>query len=196
MRLMFINDFVLGFFNDANTANRGFQHIRYNYKVNSWFTPEVFVQGQYNPIWDMKGRVLAGLGPRFRMLEREHTSAFLGTLVMYEYEEAGDDDTTVVSNDIRLSSYLTFGLDYETFRFSSITYYQPRLDAWSDFRVATDNSITVPIRSKKKEGADGKPARERVLSLRTSFSLTYDSRPPDGLRNTFYDLRSGVEFAF
>lgn len=180
-RLLLLNELVLMRVNQDQLLNRGFQHVRYNYETRPYLIPEVFVQAQYNQLWKIDVRLLAGAGPRFRLFRSDTANLYVGTLVMYEYEQV--DQGSAFNRDFRLSSYLSGGFSFKSYiDFNSITYFQPRLDDWADFRISTQNSIRFGITSR--------------LGFKTTFQLSYDARPPDNLQDTFYSWVNGLSFKF
>ena len=179
--LMLLNELVLMRVNQDRLLNRGFQHVRYNYEVRPYLIPEAFVQAQYNQLWRIDVRLLAGVGPRFRIYQTDTSRIYWGALVMYEYEQVNQG--TTFNRDFRFSTYLSGGYTFkENLDFRTITYFQPRVDAWEDFRISTENSLRVGITSK--------------LGFKTTFSLSFDSRPPDDLQDTFYSWVNGLSFKF
>lgn len=179
--LLLLNELVLMRVNQDQLLNRGFQHVRYNYETRPYLIPEAFVQAQYNQLWNIDVRLLAGAGPRFKLYRTDTSRIYIGTLVMYEYEEV--DKGAQYNRDFRLSCYLSGGYSLKKYiDFNTITYFQPRLDQWDDFRITTENSIRFGITTK--------------LGFRTTFQLSYDTRPPDNLQNTFYSWTNGLSFKF
>ncbi len=180
-RLLLLNELVVMKVDQSDLLNRGFQHVRYNYEFRRYLIPEAFVQVQYNQLWKIDLRLLAGAGPRFELFHSDSANIYLGTLVMYEYEEVNKG--AEFNRDFRLSTYLSGGFTLkQNVEFNSITYFQPRLDAWEDFRISTENSLRFGITSR--------------LGFKTTFGLSYDSRPPDDLQNIFYSWTNGISFNF
>lgn len=179
--LLLLNDLTLMQVNENALQNRGYQHVRYNYAVRPYLIPEGFAQVQYNQVWKINLRFLAGAGPRFRIVENDSTRLYLGTLVMYEYEEAAD--RTEFNRDVRLSSYVSGGIALQPWmELNHISYFQPKLNDWSDFRISTETSLQFSVTSR--------------LKFKSTFELSYDARPPEGLQNTFYSWKNGLSFHF
>lgn len=101
---------------------------------------------------------------------------------MYEHEEL-NEEVLNINKDFRGSSYLTFSF-YPTDNITivSTTYYQPLLTQLSDYRIASETNFLLSITNK--------------LSLRTSYSITFDATPAEGVPNTFYNLTTGLLYAF
>lgn len=179
---LFVNN--LGFESSGGQSfvNNGSQHLRYNYKIYKNVTWEAFVQSQYNSIAKIKFRGLAGTGPRFRLLGLDKYRLYLGTLVMYEHEEL-NEETLIINRDWRASTYLSLSFfPTDNISFVSTTYYQPVLNQIQDYRIASENSFVLGILEK--------------LSLKLTYTLTYDDTPATDVPNTFYNLSTGLLYAF
>lgn len=169
---------------DKNKVNRGFQHLRYNFKINETLTYEAFTQWQYNQKLRIKLRMLSGTGIRFQLLKKEKQKVYLGLAYMYEYDEI--KDTSIVYRDHRLSSYFSFNLQaFSNLTLSGTTYFQPVITEFSEFRISTKTTATFKITDK--------------LSFNVSFSLTHDtklSRDVPGVPATVYSMVNGLRFSF
>jgi len=180
-RFLLLNDINFVKAGPTNFVNAGFQHFRYNYKVKNRLTWEAFVQSQYNPILRLDLRLLAGTGPRLKIVKNKTIRLYFATLYMYEHEKITGE--TVQYDTHRLSSYVTFSLSIgENADFTSTTFYQPNVQNFNDYRIANDSSFELVI-SKK-------------LNFRTGFNLLYDTRQPIGIPNLVYSLRNGLSFKF
>jgi len=154
-------------------------HARYNRKVNSWLRLEVFSQTQQNRVLDIRLRQLIGLGPRFKLSGTKRLRMYLGTLYMLENQRfAGADEKLTTKH--RMSSYLSLGysLPSGNGEFTSVTYYQPRLNDFSDLRLSTQTSLTLKISS--------------TLSMVNSLNLYYESRPAKTVAKFNYMLENGL----
>ncbi len=142
--LMFLNTFDVSLANDEVLEQNGFFHLRYNYKLNGWLTYEALAQYQTNAPLRIQNRFLAGMGSRFTLLEKKKNSIYLGTLFLYEYDDEAEN--TRVHNDVRLSSYLSYNLHLDKrMVWSTVAYYQPRLDYWEDFRVSLQGKLAIKL---------------------------------------------------
>lgn len=173
-----------------NFANNAFGHLRYNYLANDWLTWEVFTQLQHDEIQQINNRLLSGTGPRVKLLRTDSSQLYFGLLYMYEHEASTDFIETpeetlekdVSLFDHRLSTYLSGGFQItETFNINHVTYFQPNLEDFSDFRVSSETSFSLKISEK--------------LAFRTYFQLVYDRRPPIPVPNLMYTLNNGLEIA-
>jgi len=166
----------------GNIINDGFQHLRYNYtfKDSSFVTAEFFGQLQYNANKHLRKRILAGAGPRFRIIDKEKFSVYSAPLVMYESEQLSDIENTI-SNSLRLDLYLNFNLKIgKSLSFSNITYYQPWFQNFSDYRLSSETSLRFSI--------------TKHFALNASYSIEYDARPPAEVQDLFYKFKTKLIF--
>jgi hypothetical protein len=163
--------------------NNGFQHLRYNYTLGGGFTTaEIFTQHQYNSIRLLNRRFLLGLGPRFRIFENDDLGIYIAPLVMLEQEKLNDEDKTKTDKfkgDLYVST--TYALD-ERIDFSHTTYYQPDFARFNEFRVASDTSLELKF--------------NESFSFIVTYSLAFDSHPPQDIPRLFYTLRNGIKYNF
>lgn len=161
--------------------NDGFQHFRYNYQINKRLTYEAFTQAQYNEKLNLRLRWLLGTGLRLSLLEKKKQKIFLGLSYMYEYNR--ESDPKMEFRDHRMSTYLSFDLKpFKNARLSNTTYYQPVWSNPADLRLSSQTALIIKLTEK--------------LLFTTTFNITYDSRVPESVTNTFYSLRNGIRFNF
>ena len=163
-------------------SNSLISHLRYNYKITPTLAWEAFLQGQYNKVNLINFRGLAGSGPRFKLTQSENYKFYLGTLLMYEYEEVLDN-VTPIQRDVRGSFYISFSL-YPTEHISivSTTYYQPKIEQIKDYRISSQSSLVVGL--------------FKNFALKTSYTFTYDAFPAVGIPNSQYDFTTGIAYTF
>ena len=87
------NDIELKNIEGNKFENAGITHLRYNYRFHPRIAWEVFAQVQYNKVSKIDFRGLVGTGPRFKLTTSENYKFYLGTHIMYEYEELSDGVT-------------------------------------------------------------------------------------------------------
>lgn len=180
--VFFLNNTSFKTVNQDAIINKGTSHLRYNYKLTDGITLEALLQYQYNTISKIGKRELAGGGPRFKLAEKEKYNMYLGTIFMYEYEKI-NNDPVVYYNDYRFSGYLAMKFFInQQFSIGSTTFYQPRLDKLSDYRIYSYNSILITLIKK--------------LSLKLTYVLGYDTFPADGIPKFQYDLINGFVYVF
>ncbi len=155
--------------------NRLFGHLRWTAMWHEQIGSEVFGQLQFDEFLRLKLRVLAGGGVRVETEPVEELLEIaLGTGLMMEHEVLDIDSTNAHAREslnVRSTSYLTLRLNLSpTLTLSSTTYYQPKVDDFTDFRILEEAALEVKV--------------TEHLSFVTSFSLAHDSKPPDGVEST------------
>ena len=167
--------------NEQHFVNSGFQHFRYNYKIRDRFVWEAFAQGQYNEPLAIDYRLLAGTGPRFKLYGTDTFRCYVAALYMYEYEQNTGEIDAQQNN--RLSSYVSFTYSpSDHFSLVSTTYYQPKLDDYTDRRISTSLDVKSYITKK--------------LYLKLNYNLLDDSAPAEGVVNTISEFTAGMGFDF
>lgn len=192
-------------FNKAESVafqNSGVQHLRYNRQTNRNVTFEAFLQGQYDEVFAIKFRSLAGVGARFELFKnkkevtdntednKSKSRIFIGSLAMYEYEKASEIENNKIRRNFRSSNYLTFSL-YPTDQVTiiSTTYYQPRFDKLKDYRLSSEIGIRVGFSSIKE--ADKKSFWDK-LEMNLSFNYNYDAFPVLTIPKRQYNISNGL----
>lgn len=180
---LFLGDYSFLKGADKNLINKSLVHFRYNHK----FTPvtffEAFTQFQNNEITRIDKRALWGAGLRFRI--RRHNKKlwmYMGLAVMYEYEEVALKPKAYI-RCFRNSSYLSLIWKPDSIlTIISTTFFQPILDAPSNFRVLNQETVDMAITKK--------------LSLTLSWDFLYDKTPAEGVPNLNYEFKTGLKFDF
>ncbi|MCA9596528.1 MAG: DUF481 domain-containing protein [Myxococcales bacterium] len=165
---------------------RYFAHARYNFTLATRWWWEVFAQVEHDRFRRLTFRKLLGTGPRFALMQGEPLAAYLGTAYMLESEtldvQAGSgDDSAPLAH--RSSSYLSLlAQPDDRVTLVSTTYFQPRFDEPSDYRVL---SVTA-----------AKFAISKLLTAGLTFTLRYDSEPPTGVQRTDAELNNTLGLVF
>ncbi|PQB03528.1 DUF481 domain-containing protein [Aureitalea marina] len=163
-------------------ANNGITHLRYNYKFRPMIRWEFFAQAQYNRVALIDFRGLLGTGPRFKLSEKEKYKIYIGTLVMYEYEELSDG-TGDIFRDVRGSAYLSISLyPNDRMSFVSTTYYQPLFRKLNDYRISSDSTFSLDIIDK--------------LLLSITYRFFYDPFPAQDIPTSQYRFSTGLTYTF
>lgn len=170
----------------ATFKNQSFAHLRYNRALADWLVVETFTQLQQDAFKLLRLRLLVGSGVRFRYVDSDRIGVYQGTTLMYENEtlDAGKVGSHPAQQTVgRWSNYINvrIRLSDETSIINTV-YVQPRLDAFSDVRVLDEAALAIAV--------------TKHLTLRTSFSLSYDSRPPDTVESLDIAVRNGIEVSF
>ena len=154
---------------DARFANALMAHLRYNYSLSDGIWMEVFGQYEFNEFLLLDRRLIAGIGPRFRLLSGQHGAVVFGTAVMAE-EERLNGELVAATEDVqrinaRSSSYLsgTWRPD-DGISWTTTFYAQPRFDQFSDYRLLAETGLSLNI------------SKRFAFTLDVRYKL--DSEPP------------------
>ncbi|MFW7380744.1 MAG: DUF481 domain-containing protein [Oligoflexus sp.] len=188
--LLLILEREYGVQNSSALSDRAFQHLRYRYQWLERVTLETFAQHDRNQFRRLKSRTLIGAGPRFQILATENHLLHLGLAPMKEievFEEASTlTDEPLVSKrqeDIRLSLSLGYHFNLaENLSFSNTGYWQPLADDLDIYRLLNDAALTIQI--------------TEILALRFSATLTHDTNPPPGIRQTDHHYKNALVINF
>jgi putative salt-induced outer membrane protein YdiY len=175
-RFIFLNYVGYMKYNRNDIQNLGYQHIRYNYtfRDSGFVTAEFFVQHQYNEIKLFKKRIIEGIGPRFRIFNRQKLKWYAAPLIMNEYEQMLDSASTRVKT-VRLDAYTSLYIDFnEIFGLKHITYFQPDITDFDDSRLSSETTLRLKITKK--------------AAIDVGYSFDYDSQPPEGVQDYFYSF--------
>ena len=165
----------------TNFNNQGFGHFRFNRDLNKKLVWEAFIQGQFDEVQEIDQRYLLGTGPRFELLETDSASLYFGALYMYEYEETSAE-VKVFNKHHRLSMYLNGGFQFNASTgMNNTTYFQPRPDILSDFRIASITQFFTQI--------------NKHLSFNFNLNFVYDSRPPETVPLRMYNFTAGLAWS-
>lgn len=165
---------------DDTFKRRTFEHLRARITLDCRWKWEVFGQHELDRFRRLTVRALAGTGPALQILNTEPVSILAGAAYMFEYEQLDERAGTIDAGDRtvfhRASMYLT-GTEQigQTAAVTQTVYVQPRLDEPRDVRMFGELSITTRI--------------SKHFALTDAFIVTYDSRPPDGIRRYDTQLR-------
>lgn len=158
----------------------GMAHLRYNKKVNEWLRWEFFGQFQNNDITQIDSRILAGTGPRFKLMKLPTFRLYAALLFMYEREKEATIPI-VRHSDVRNSSYISFTwLPKDYLEMISTTYFQPRLSQFNDFRIL--NQISFKVKATPH------------FSLSVKWNYLHDKAPAGTAPKTVYNFATGFTY--
>ena len=169
-------------------SNKGLVHFRYNRDLTKVIIFEAFTQAQYNKVLSLRFRGLAGVGPRFKILKKEKFRVYSGIAYMYEYEvpvpkEGIIMDTEEPGSYHRISSYVSMSVKLsDNFFISSTTYFQPRVDLISDYRLSLNIEAIFKISER--------------LSFELSYQHTTDNMPLEGMPRRVYSIQNKLVLDF
>ncbi len=167
----------------TDLVNKGYEHIRYNFRLtpnDRWYA-EVFEQLQFDAIRKIDKRFLSGGGVRFSPLLKQKVRVNVGLGGMYEYEIFKGD--TASYNWVRGNSYLSFQAKlFGDLFFYTTTYYQPLFAETKNYRIFNNTGVSLAIRS--------------GFSFFSDFEIIYDTFLPVDVPATVYFLKNGLIYKF
>lgn len=161
--------------------NFGFEHLRYNWMIDSTFTIEVFGQYQFDDFRNIEYRALGGAGVRIDLFVNDSIRWFTGLSGMYEdrfftYEGTGQ-------HHWRINLYTNLNWDLSSnVNLSGIIYYQPAVDDFSDHNISAEARFKIDLIQK--------------LKFYVSGTLTYETNPPEGTSNLYTVIKNGISWEF
>lgn len=178
----FITDWSTFRSESTNFQNILFLHLRHNYKFNEWWRLETFIQHQYNKIQRIDHRILLGVGPRIKLLDKKLGKIYLGSTFMPEWEDRDDQESTW-RYQTRWSNYLSFTFNFwDHLTLRSTTYYQPSLQEWINYRLSHQKKLEIEL--------------NQFLSLVSSLRYTYDQFPILDAPKSTVQLVMGIKGKF
>jgi putative salt-induced outer membrane protein YdiY len=182
----FVGNAGYGWQNKEAFSNEALAHLRYVIWINNLLQTELFIQFNYNKKRLLLARELYGTGIRLKLITEKSLKIRYGLAYMFEREEYDLPANSVhgrITNASRISSYATFNiLLKDGFLFISVTYFQPKISNWKDFKSISDNSFVSELSS--------------LIDLTFGVSLRYDSRPPDAIKKLDTVTKFGLSIKF
>lgn len=165
----------------VETAKSTLGHLRHNYLLSDRWATLVFLQSQRNPFQRLDSRFLIGLGGRWLAAQSESTNFYLGAAQMWEQDSIeGEDGHTKTQRFSGFASLETRLSDDVVIDF--LVFYQP---SWSDFKdLRTYGEVELEV---ELTGS---------LSLFTGYKVEHNSQPPEGVKQTDWDTKTGLQFKF
>lgn len=164
---------------------KSFAHLRHNYEFTDFFWWEEFVQSETDRFRRIQIRALLGTGPRFALFKsHKWLELHAGLSYMFEYTNI-DPSAQILEPALvhRLKQYVAVVLrPDERIVLSTITYYQPRFDEWTDAHVLNVSSVEMKVTP--------------LLNSRLDATTRYESVVPDGVKRTDLEFKSSLEFKF
>ena len=178
---IFNASYAYGESRDVKNTDKAFAHVRYMRDVGRHHGWELFTQWQRNEFARLESRTLAGGGWRYRNRTRAKKLALVtGAGAFWEKENLDEADT---ADTLRGNLYLLFNwmLNSHTEWFNT-SYYQPSLEHNNDYRILQSSGLTVKL--------------NEAFKLKLSVDLSYDSLPPDGVKDYDVHYHTGLRYQF
>lgn len=165
-------------FLDTITSSGTFAHARHQYRLIPWLLTDAFVQFQQDRFQRLRGRTLVGGGPAFWLYESDRIMLRAGTGIMHEGESYRIVEPSS-ADAVRSTSYLALTAHVgERASLSLSAFVQPRINAWSDYRVLNEATLTVGVNS--------------WLATTLGFVIRHDSAPPLGVKKTDVEVSHSI----
>lgn len=159
-------------------VSQAFVHARWTAMWHERVGSDVFAQAQFNAFLRLTTRAVVGAGVRVEIVHEPVFMMWGGSGYMFEYDridvQVGAPDAPETFEH-RWTSYLTMRLAVleNQLLFQNTVYYQPRFDAFEDFRFLEELEVMSRV--------------GEAFLLGVTLDVLYDSAPPTGVSNT--DLR-------
>jgi hypothetical protein len=176
----FLNQINLVMVDERSLVSDGYFHIRGTYNRRKTWSPETFLQFQYNLNWGLKRRALAGATMRYKYLDTPAIRGSVSTGLMIENEFWRESDEPSVEKTLLKSttSLLVRGRLTEQAELVMIGYYQAPPGSFFEPRITGDAKLNLKISSN--------------LTFTTQFVLTYDADPLIDVTKVVYRLTNGI----
>ena len=163
-----------------DVVSKGFFHLRGTFYSRKRWSPELFVQYQYNQNLGLQDRAVAGGGVRYTFLKEPGISGHLNSGVMFEHENWNTAEQQEVSNSFvkSTSNIVMRGKLTDQVNLLMIGYYQARPDRFFTPRVISENSLNFKM--------------SENLVFTFNFTLAFDSDPVIDIPNVTFQLKNGI----
>lgn len=168
-------------------ASRGFRRDspKTIHRPCDFFWWEEFVQSETDRFRRIQIRALLGTGPRFALFEtHKWLNLYVGLAYMLEYTSI-DPSAVILEPALvhRLSSYVALTMHPDDrIVFTTVSYYQPRFDEWTDAHFLNVSSVEFKVTP--------------LLSSRIDATTRYESVVPLGVKRADLEFKSSLELKF
>jgi hypothetical protein len=185
---MLINEYQLHVINENEIVNTGFSHARTELWRRETLNLEAYGQYQYDRPRGLDRRLLAGIGPRLRLIANPTLNLTVGVGAMYEQEHWTHPETgaLVTARFVKSTNYLSVRINVsEQVDLNGIVYYQSGYDRTVEQlrqRVSGEANLLVKIID--------------TLSITSSVTASYETRPIVPIIPLIYSTMNGIQFDF
>jgi len=169
----------------VENENKAFAHYRFIHTLYSkawnW---ELFVQNEGDDFRQIQRRLLGGAGLRWRFYQSEvFGRIYVGAGTYYEYLNYLNPVLDPREYNTRLNTYLAYTKKFgKDARVSLTSYYQPKVDNWSDHYLYNAASLLVYVYGS--------------IYLKISVSYAYDTEPATGVEKEDMQQLSSIGWKF
>lgn len=163
-----------------DVVSKGFFHLRSTFYSRNKWSPELFVQYQYNQNLGLQNRFVGGSGVRYTFLKESGISGHINSGIMMEHEKWDTAEQQEVSNSFlkSTSNIVMRGNLTDDVSLLMIGYYQARPDRFFTPRVISENSLNFRM--------------SENLVFTFNFTLAYDADPVIDIPNVTFQLKNGI----
>ncbi len=169
--------------NGVSNADNAFAHLRHIHQMfNPNWAMEFYTQLKQDKFKSLQNRTVFGIGPRYKIADSPtYGKLFMGLSAMEERIRYTDDQIDPTERNYRASSYLSYKVSINSnLEFSSLGYYQPKIDNGSDYMTACTTELMIHL--------------TKVIDLSYQYELDYDSQPANSVAKT--DTRQKFSFVY
>lgn len=169
--------------NDRSNEDNAFVHLRHIHQLfNPDWAMEFYTQVKQDKFQSLQNRTVFGFGPRYKIVDsRTYGKLFMGLSAMEERVRYTDEQVDPTERNYRASSYLSYKISFNrNLEFSSLGYYQPKIDNGSDYMTAWTAELMIHL--------------TKVIDLSYQYEFDYDSQPANDVDNT--DTRQKISFVY
>jgi len=166
----------------APITQKAFSHVRYRWAFHPPWILFTFAQADHNAFRDLELRAIGGGGMERRLWRADWTEATVGLGAFAEYERfiAAPDSQQVFG---RASAFYLVAVELnEQLTLGNVTFFQPRLDDFTDWRLLEELALTAKM--------------GEYLSLAATLKIEHDHRPPAGVGPDDVAYTSGLKWAW
>jgi len=163
-----------------DVVSKGFFHLRSTFFSRNKWSPELFLQYQYNQNLGLQDRAVGGGSVRYTFFNESNFSAHLNSGFMFEHENWNTAEQQKVSNSFlkSTSNIVMRGNLTEQVNLLMIGYYQARPDRFFKPRVISENSLNFKM-------------TERLV-FTFNFTLAFDADPVIDIPAVIFQLKNGI----
>lgn len=181
---LMLNNLKLVNLDGASLISSGYSHLRTTFFRNNRFSPELFVQYQYNNNLGLENRALGGIGFKYIFHKTDSWISSFSSGIMAEYEEWKPSGQQVITNKlIKSTSNISLrGKLNERATFLLVGYYQARPDKYLKARSILESKFQMEV--------------TKSIALSISFIASYDTNPVIDIPQWTYELSNGLVIKF
>lgn len=164
-------------------VSTGFFHGRTTLFGKQAWSPELFMQYQYDAVRGLQNRLLEGGSIRYQWLKRPHINGYMGVGAMHEWEEWSRNEEHVSVNTFKSTNYCSISGELNEYgHVTFITYYQAPFGSFLKPRIISDLQVGIELSTH--------------LALLLQFSATYDADPVLDIEKFIYTLSNSLQVQF